>query len=208
MDSFSSSEDDDDHRVTKEPIDEHTAAAPSLIFSSIYGPRPNSINRLQLADVDLPVSPESLPVTPVRRPSSISRPNSIGQRRLSSGQHSRASAAHTLNVSSPVSSRAPSRPVSASLGIGLGGRAQGLAEVFTALAATQAQTTVVPPASPGSLPSPLSLSPKSPSPPLGGQDLIVQDGNFTLEQFPFKLVSCLSHCSFHSVVLMFAPGNQ
>ncbi|KAG8679329.1 hypothetical protein FRC09_019044 [Ceratobasidium sp. 395] len=171
VDSFSSSEDDDD-RPTKGPIDEHTAAAPSLIFSSIYGSRPNPINRLQLSDVDLPVSPESLPETPGR----------LQRKPSTSG---RGSSAHTLAISSPVSSRTPSRPVSASLGIGIGGRGQGLAEVFTALATSQAHAVALPPSSAGSLPSPLSLSPKSP--PHDAQEIIVQDDDFTLEQFPFKL---------------------
>jgi hypothetical protein len=61
-----------------------------------------------------------------------------------------------------------------------------LAEVFTALANSQAHATALPPSSAGSLPSPLSLSPKSP--PLEGQEVIVKDDDFTLEQFPFKLV--------------------
>ncbi|KAG8736005.1 hypothetical protein FRC10_009888 [Ceratobasidium sp. 414] len=170
VDSFSSSEDDD--WPTKEPINEHTAAAPSLIFSSIYGSRPNPVNRLQLSEVDLPVSPESLPDTSGR----------IQHRPSSSG---RGSVTHTLAVASPISSRTSSRPVSASLGIGIGGRGQGLAEVFTALATSQAQGVALPPSSAGSLPSPLSLSPKSPA--HGAQEIIVKDDNFTLEQFPFKL---------------------
>ncbi|KAG9074479.1 hypothetical protein FS749_013960, partial [Ceratobasidium sp. UAMH 11750] len=171
VDSFSSSEDDDDDRPTKESIDEHTAAAPSLIFSSIYGSRSNPVNRLQLSEFDLPASPESLPDTSGR----------VQHGPSSSG---RGSVAHTLAIASPVSSRTPSRPVSASLGIGIGGRGQGLAEVFTALATSQAHGVALPPSSAGSLPSPLSLSPKSPP---HAQEIIVKDDNFTLEQFPFKL---------------------
>ncbi|CAE6540386.1 unnamed protein product [Rhizoctonia solani] len=166
VDSFSSSEEDEP--VQEHHIDEHSAAAPSLIFSSIYGPRPNSINRLQLANVDLPVSPESLPHTPPR----TSRPPS---------HHS---AHNHLNITSPT----PSRPLSSSLGIGIGGRAQGgLAEVFTAIANTQAQalSTALPPSSAGSLPSPLSLSPKSPASSI--QEVIVKDEGYSLEQLPFKL---------------------
>jgi hypothetical protein len=164
VDSFSSSEEDE---VAQEHhIDEHSAAAPSLIFSSIYGPRPNSINRLQLANVDLPVSPESLPNTPPR----TSRPNSH----------------HSVHGHISITSPAPSRPLSSSLGIGIGGRAQGgLAEVFTAVANTHAQVAL-PPSTAGSLLSPLSLSPKSP--PNEAQEIILSDENFTLEQFPFKLV--------------------
>ncbi|KAH7338777.1 hypothetical protein B0J17DRAFT_390147 [Rhizoctonia solani] len=166
VDSFSSSEDDEP--AQEHQLDEHSAAAPSLIFSSIYGPRPNSINRLQLANVDLPVSPESLPHTPPR----TSRPTS---------HHS---THNILNITSPT----PSRPLSSSLGIGIGGRAQGgLAEVFTAIANTQAQatSTALPPSSSGSLPSPLSLSPKSP--PNDVQEIIIKDQGYSLEQLPFKL---------------------
>ncbi|KAG8714172.1 hypothetical protein FRC11_009528, partial [Ceratobasidium sp. 423] len=170
VDSFSSSEEDEP--VQEHQIDEHSAAAPSLVFSSIYGPRPNSINRLQLANVDLPVSPESLPHTPPH----TSRPTS---------HHS---VHNHVNITSP----APSRPLSSSLGIGIGGRAQGgLAEVFTAIANTQAQaqSTALPPSSAGSLPSPLSLSPKSPpkSPANGVQEIIIKDEGYSLEQLPFKL---------------------
>ncbi|QRV80448.1 AAA domain protein [Ceratobasidium sp. AG-Ba] len=170
VDSFSSSEDEDDP-PPRTRIDEHTAAAPSLIFSSIYGRHPNlrPNNHLQLSEVDLPVSPESLPESPGRvhrRPSGSSRASGI------------------LSVS--VSSPTPSRPVSASLGIGIGGRSQGLAEVFTALATSQAHATALPPSSAGgSLPSPLSLSPQSPV--HGAQDVVISDDNYTLEQFPFKL---------------------
>ncbi|KAF8753950.1 hypothetical protein RHS01_06579 [Rhizoctonia solani] len=166
VDSFSSSEEDEP--VQEHRIDEHSAAAPSLIFSSIYGPRPNSINRLQLTNVDLPVSPESLPHTPPR----TSRPTS----HHSTHNH--------VNITSPT----PSRPLSSSLGIGIGGRAQGgLAEVFTAIANTQtlAQSTTLPPSSAGSLPSPLSLSPKSPA--NGAQEIIIKDEGYSLEQLPFKL---------------------
>ncbi|CAE6526385.1 unnamed protein product [Rhizoctonia solani] len=172
VDSFSSSEEDEP--VQEHQIDEHSAAAPSLIFSSIYGPRPNSINRLQLANVDLPVSPESLPNTPPR----TSRPTS---------HH----LAHNhINITSPT----PSRPLSSSLGIGIGGRAQGgLAEVFTAIANTQAQaqSTALPPSSAESLLSPLSLSPRSPPNGIqeinGVQEIVIKDEGYSLEQLPFKL---------------------
>ncbi|CAE7233536.1 unnamed protein product, partial [Rhizoctonia solani] len=166
VDSFSSS--GEDEPVQEHRIDEHSAAAPSLVFSSIYGPRPNSTNRLNLTNIDLPVSPESLPHTPPR----TSRPTS---------HHS---VHNHVSITSPI----PSRPLSSSLGIGIGGRAQGgLAEVFTALANSQAQaqSTALPPSSAGSLPSPLSLSPKSPASSI--QEIIIKDEGYSLEQLPFKL---------------------